>query len=177
MAIGIKADAVQEQAGGLVYISETNSTGSTTGTWTRIGYFSGTATNDAASSSSIADETGDPVATTTSTRELTFEVNTLQRDKDTLEFAPKTSRGKYYHVTYRYTKDTIAGNHEWWTYGICTVDPEMSFSTPGAQGPTIRFRPIKNASTLSIDASSVDAGLSSISVPAGEFWAIATVAT
>lgn len=177
MALGIKADAVQEQAGGLVYISETNSTGSTTGTWTRLGLIGGTTPSDTAGSSSIADETGDPVATTTSTREVTFEVNTLQRDKDTIEFAPKTSRGKYYHVTYRYTKDAIAGNHEWKTWGIATVDPEMSFTTPGAQGPTIRFRAIKNASALTIDASSIDAGLSSISVPAGDIWAITTVAT
>lgn len=173
----INKDAVQELASGLVYVAECTQAGSITGTPTRYGYVSGTSFDDNSSNTTQFDEGGNPVAQTDGNREMMFKVTPMQRDKDTIEFAPKTSVGKYYTLAYRLTKKTISGSHSWLVAGITQVARTMSLTTPGAEGPETTFTVLNNDAALTLNLTTVDAGLSSVAIAANECWVITNVAT
>lgn len=177
MALGKNSAAIQTLAGGQVWVSETNAAGATHATWTQLPYISGTTFSDVTSVETIADENGNTFPTN-STREITFEVNTMQIDEDTMEWAVKTARDKYYAVLYKMTKSAIAGSHNWLFLGITKVDPEATRTSPGAEGPMYRFRLLVNDAAIStVDASTVDSNLSSIGIAAEEYWDIVSSAT
>lgn len=177
MALGKKKPAIQENAGGEVWIATCDADGSNQGTFAQIGYIAGTELADETSSTKLPDETGGIVKTTFGTREISFAVNLMQIDKDSMEFATKTSVGNYYTVVYKQTYEAISGNHQWFCGGICEVERSMSRSSPGTDGPTVTFNVLKNDSALTIDASTADSGLNAISIGASEYWSITEVAT
>lgn len=170
MALGKNSAAIQELAGGEVHVSETDASGSSYGSWTELPYISGSSFTDATGVNNVADEAGDTFPVN-STREVTLEVTTMQKDKDTLKWATHTARDKYYGVLRKVNKAAVDGNHIWHFLPICKVDPESGYSTPGTDGAVFRFRCLVNASAISgVDGSSVDSNLSSMAVAANDYY-------
>jgi hypothetical protein len=177
MALGPNPAAIQNNSGGEFWVSETTSTGSTTGTWQEMPLIEGVSFTDETSVDVVNNDAGNSYPVN-STREAIFEATTMQKDADTLKWATETARGKYYHVLYKLNSEAIDGNNVWHFIPIAKVDPVSGYSTPGTTGPVYRFRAIANASAISgIDASTVDADLSSISCAAGLIHTYLSIAT
>lgn len=171
------SSAIQSLAGGEVWVSETDSTGSSYGAFAQLPYISGTNFSDVTSRETVSDEAGNTFYPDSS-REVMFEVNTMQMDDDTMQWAVNDARGKYYGVLYKMTKNSIGGNHKWLFLGITTVDPEATRTSPGTEGPTYRFRVLVNDSAIAtVDGSAADSNLSSIGISAGLYWDIIDSAT
>lgn len=169
--------AIQTLAGGEVWISATDSTGSSYAAFEQLPYISGTVFSDVTSVETVADEAGNTFPVN-STREITFEVNTMQMDDATMEWAVKDARDNYYGVLYKMTKTAIGGNHKWLFLGICKVDPEATRTSPGTDGPTYRFRVLVNDSAISsVDGSAADSNLSSVGIAAAEYYDYVNSAT
>lgn len=182
MALGKKISAVKELGGGKVAIHECSSTGVPTGSWVPIGYVSGTTITDNTTVNTTNDESGKPIYTT-GNREVTFAVNNMQIDTDTLIFAPETARNKFYHVGYEITESAIEGNFQYIFFGITQLDPMMERSSPGTDGPAWTFRCSAVESDLTVDASGWTAAtqtLTSYTITAASnnpYYKIANVAT
>lgn len=177
MALGPNPAAIQNNSGGEFWVSETTSTGSTTGTWQEMPLIEGVEFTDETSVDVVNNDAGKSFPVN-STQEVIFEATTMQKDTDTLKWATQTARGKYYHVLYKLNEEAIDGNNVWHFLPICKVDPVSGYSTPGTTGPTYRFRAINNSSAITgVDASTVDADLSSISCAANLTHAFLSIAT
>lgn len=152
MALGKKKDAVKELGGGKIAIRECSAIGVGTGDWLNAGYVSGTTITDNTTVNTTNDEAGKPIYTR-GNREVTFQVNNMQIDTDTLTFATETARDKFYQVGYEITESAIDGNYQYIFFGITQLDPTMERSSPGTDGPSWTFRASAAESDVTVDAS------------------------
>jgi len=182
MALGKKLDAVKELGGGKVALRECSSAGVGTGSWLPVGYVSGTTITDSTTVNTTNDEAGKPIYTK-GNREVTFQVNNMQIDKDTLVFATETARDKFYQVGYEMTESAIEGNYQYIFFGITQLDPMMERSSPGTDGPAWTFRASAAEADVTVDASGwtqATQTLSSYTITAASnnpYYTIETVAT
>lgn len=172
MAITKDKGSIRKFGGGELWYKSVSDDGQTpSGSWATFGYVGESKLSDVTENESIADETGNTVASLEANRVVKFSGLFMQTDKDTIDFLKETVRGNFYLIYHN--GGTLNGKTQEIVYGICTIKPQVEVAT-GTKRIPFEFTVLKNEAAMTTIALTGITGVKvpTPTIPAGQYYIV-----